>query len=62
MHMRIMSLVLATTAGLLSFGCLGAGLGGANLLKGASRVTLGGWIALGITYGIGRAFGAGYEV
>ncbi len=60
--MRIMSLVLATTAALSAFGSLGAWLGGANLFKGAARVILGGWIALGITYGIGRGFGAGYEV
>ena len=60
--MRILSLVLATTAALTAFGSLGAWLGGANMFKGAARVILGGWIALGITYGIGRAFGAGYEV
>lgn len=60
--MRIMSLVLATTVALTSFGMLGAWLGGANRFKGAARVVFGGWIALGITYGIGRAFGAGYEV
>jgi len=60
--MRIVSLVLATTAALTTFGALGAGLGGANMLKGAARVILGGWIALGITYGIGRAFGSGAQV
>ena len=60
--MRILSLVLASTAGLMSFGCLSAWLGGANMLKGAARVVFGGWTALGITYGIGRAFGAGYSV
>ena len=60
--MRIMSLVLATTAALTAFGSLGAWLGGANMFKGAARVIFGGWIALGVTYGIGRAFGAGSEV
>ncbi|DBB00345.1 TPA: hypothetical protein ACH3X3_011749 [Trebouxia sp. C0006] len=60
--MRIVSLVLATTAALTAFGALGAGLGGANMLRGAARVILGGWIALGITYGIGRAFGSGAQV
>ncbi len=56
--MRILSLVLATSAALTAFGSLGAWLGGANMLKGAARVILGGLIALGITYGIGRAFGS----
>ena len=60
--MRIMSLVLTSTAALASFGAIGASLGGANLLKGAARVVIGGWLAMGITYGIGRAFGAHYSV
>lgn len=60
--MRLMSLILATTAALTTFGSLGAWLGGASLLRGGARVVLGGWIALAITYGIGRAFGAGYQV
>ena len=60
--MRLMSLILATTAGLIGFGSLGGWLGGASMLKGGARVVLGGWIALAITYGIGRAFGANYHV
>ena len=60
--MRILSLILSTSAALASFGSLGAWLGGANMFKGAGRVILGGWIALGATYGIGRAFAAGYSV
>lgn len=60
--MRLMSLILATTAALIGFGSLGAWLGGASMLKGGARVVVGGWIALGITYGIGRAFGANYDV
>lgn len=60
--MRLMSLILATTAALIGFGSLGAWLGGASMLKGGARVVVGGWIALAITYGIGRAFGANYHV
>ena len=41
--------------GLCLFGSLGAYLGGANVLRGGMRVVLGGWLALGIVYGIGRA-------
>lgn len=42
-------------AGLCLFGFLGAFLGGANVLRGGMRVVLGGWMALGVVYGIGRA-------
>eukprot|EP00884_Botryococcus_braunii_P012479 jgi/Botrbrau1/21231/Bobra.39_2s0030.1 len=55
-RMRIMSLVLVSTAALAGFGVLGAVLGGANWLRGGARVIIGGWIAMGITYGVGRAF------
>jgi vacuolar iron transporter family protein len=48
----------ATTAGLILFGSLGAWLGAFSLCKGASRVLMGGWIAIAITYGVGKAFGA----
>lgn len=41
--------------GLCFFGFLGAFLGGANVFRGGVRVVIGGWIALGIVYGIGRA-------
>ena len=58
--MRIMSLILTSTAALTSFGALGALLGGANLFKGGARVVIGGWLAMAVTYGIGRAFGAHY--
>jgi VIT1/CCC1 family predicted Fe2+/Mn2+ transporter len=56
---RILSILLSTTAGLLIFGVLGAYLGGASVTKGALRVVLGGWAALGISYGIGAAFDVG---
>jgi VIT1/CCC1 family predicted Fe2+/Mn2+ transporter len=54
---RLISIVLVSTAGMAGFGVLGAVLGGANVIRGGSRVVIGGWIAMGITYGIGRAFG-----
>jgi vacuolar iron transporter family protein len=55
-RMRIMSLVLVSTTALAGFGILGAVLGGANWVRGGARVIIGGWIAMGITYGVGRAF------
>ncbi len=45
-----------TTLALIMFGGTGAYLGGAKLWKGALRVLLGGWLAMGITYAIGLAF------
>ncbi len=38
------------------FGFLGAKLGGAKILRGTLRVLVGGCSAMGITYGVGRAF------
>lgn len=54
---RIASVAAAATAGLLLIGALGAYLGGARRLRAAVRVLFGGWLAMGITYGIGKAFG-----
>jgi len=56
---RLIAIALSTTVGLLVFGILGAYLGGASLLKGGMRVILGGWLALGVSYGIGQAFDVG---
>lgn len=38
--------------GLCFFGFLGAYLGGAGVCRGGMRVLLGGWMALGIVYGM----------
>jgi VIT1/CCC1 family predicted Fe2+/Mn2+ transporter len=48
--------IAATTLGLAGFGSLAAWLGGANKLRAAIRVLLGGWAAMGLTYGIGTLF------
>lgn len=53
---RIMAVAAATTVALLGFGAVGAGLGGASIVKGALRVLLGGWVAMVATYGIGYVF------
>lgn len=44
---RLIAIAGATTLGLLLFGVLGAFLGGAHKFRGAARVVLGGWLALG---------------
>lgn len=54
---RLIAVLISTTFGLILFGSLGAHLGGATLWKGSLRVLIGGWIALGISYGVGSAFG-----
>lgn len=46
----------ATSLGLVLFGITGAFLGKFSLWRGSMRVVLGGWMAIAITYGIGRAF------
>ncbi|KXS19316.1 carbohydrate-binding module family 18 protein [Gonapodya prolifera JEL478] len=51
------AIVGITAAALAGFGALGAHLGGAPRLKAAVRVMIGGLIALGITLGVGKAFG-----
>lgn len=53
-QVRLACLAGATTLGLCFFGFLGAFLGGACVFRGGMRVVLGGWMALGIVYGIGR--------
>lgn len=53
---RIGVVLGCTTVGLASFGSLAAYLGGANKLRAAARVLLGGWAAMGITYGVGSLF------
>jgi VIT1/CCC1 family predicted Fe2+/Mn2+ transporter len=55
--LRLAVVAGASTVGLLLFGALGAWLGGAALWKGALRVLVGGWIAMALTFGIGRLFG-----
>jgi VIT1/CCC1 family predicted Fe2+/Mn2+ transporter len=51
---RIVSIVVTSTFALAGFGAVGARLGGAGLLKAATRVLIGGWIAMLITYGVLR--------
>jgi VIT1/CCC1 family predicted Fe2+/Mn2+ transporter len=52
-------LVVATSLGFLAgLGGTAAAVGGANALRGALRVGIWGAIAMGLTYGVGRLFGA----
>eukprot|EP00475_Leptophrys_vorax_P021648 TRINITY_DN2940_c0_g1_i1.p1 TRINITY_DN2940_c0_g1~~TRINITY_DN2940_c0_g1_i1.p1 ORF type:complete len:267 (+),score=74.03 TRINITY_DN2940_c0_g1_i1:205-1005(+) len=55
---RLISMLIFTSFGLLAFGALGAKLGGAPMLKASVRMLIGGLVAMGITFGIGKAFGS----
>jgi VIT1/CCC1 family predicted Fe2+/Mn2+ transporter len=54
---RLISILVFVSLGLGLFGGLGAYLGGAPVPQASVRVLIGGWVAMGITFGIGKAFG-----
>jgi len=54
---RCVSVVIVTLVGLALFGGAGAYLGGAPMLRAIVRVVIGGGAAMGVTFGIGKAFG-----
>jgi len=54
---RTSAVALSSCVGLLLMGLAGSMLGGAKPWRGAARVLIGGILAMGITYGIGAAFG-----
>ncbi|XP_020180237.1 vacuolar iron transporter homolog 2-like [Aegilops tauschii subsp. strangulata] len=49
---RVGAVCAATTVGLAGFGAAGGYLGGASMLRSGSRVLLGGWVAMAVTYGV----------
>lgn len=55
---RLAVVVAAVTAALVVFGWLGAILGKASPVKSASRVLIGGWFAMAITFGLTKLIGA----
>lgn len=57
MEFRMELLALITLASLAGLGALGGKLGGASMLRAAVRVTVGGALALGVTFAIGRLLG-----
>lgn len=54
---KVVAITVATIIGMVVLGAVGATLGGANKLRGALRVGVGGTIALAVTYLIGKLFG-----
>ncbi len=55
---RVPLIAVASLASLGALGAFGAYLGGAPILRGTLRVTLGGALAMAVTAAIGRLFGA----
>ncbi|PNW86876.1 hypothetical protein CHLRE_02g099500v5 [Chlamydomonas reinhardtii] len=55
---RLVAVALVAVLGLAVFGLTGSLLGGAKWFIGASRVVIGGCLAMGVTFGVGRALGA----
>uniref|UniRef100_A0A0E0DKL5 Vacuolar iron transporter n=1 Tax=Oryza meridionalis TaxID=40149 RepID=A0A0E0DKL5_9ORYZ len=57
-RLRIAVVVAVASVALAAFGCAGAVLGRAAVARSSARVVLGGWAAMGITFGLMRLFKA----
>ncbi|OMO92055.1 hypothetical protein COLO4_17924 [Corchorus olitorius] len=55
---RLAVVLVVVSLALLGFGALGAVLGGASMLKSSLRVLVGGWLAMGITFGLTKLIGS----
>ncbi|KAE8692707.1 Vacuolar iron transporter-like protein 2.1 [Hibiscus syriacus] len=55
---RIAVVVVVATVALLVFGVVGALLGGTPVAKSAARVVVGGWMAMGATFGLTKLIGS----
>ncbi|OMO79972.1 hypothetical protein CCACVL1_13262 [Corchorus capsularis] len=55
---RLAVVLVVVSLALLGFGSLGAVLGGASMLKSSLRVLVGGWLAMGITFGLTKLIGS----
>lgn len=55
-QIRMAAVAGASSVALVLMGALGAYLGDASLIKGAGRVLIGGWLAMGATFGVGHIF------
>ncbi|CAI5463797.1 unnamed protein product [Closterium sp. Yama58-4] len=54
---RLTVMIVVSTITFLIFGAIGAWLGGARKFRAALRTTIGGWLAMGITYAVLKIFG-----
>ncbi|KAL7129285.1 hypothetical protein ABFS83_13G055600 [Erythranthe nasuta] len=56
-RVRIGVVVAAVTVALVVFGCLGAVLGRAPVVRSSARVLVGGWLAMAVTFGLTKLIG-----
>jgi VIT1/CCC1 family predicted Fe2+/Mn2+ transporter len=57
-RLRVGVVIALATAALAAFGCVGAVLGRAPVARSCARVVIGGWAAMGVTFGLMRLFKA----
>uniref|UniRef100_A0A0E0KX40 Vacuolar iron transporter n=1 Tax=Oryza punctata TaxID=4537 RepID=A0A0E0KX40_ORYPU len=57
-RLRIAVVVAVASVALAAFGCVGAVLGRAAVARSSARVVVGGWAAMGVTFGLMRLFKA----
>ncbi|CAA2961697.1 vacuolar iron transporter homolog 1-like [Olea europaea var. sylvestris] len=57
-HVRLGVVMAAVSIALLGFGGVGAFLGRAPLVRSSLRVLIGGWLAMGITFGLTKLIGS----
>ncbi|KAL8171931.1 hypothetical protein V2J09_023735 [Rumex salicifolius] len=55
---RLVAVVVAVTVALAAFGWLGAVLGKAPTVRSSLRVLIGGWVAMGVTFGLTKFIGS----
>ncbi|KAK1401848.1 Vacuolar iron transporter-like protein 4-like [Heracleum sosnowskyi] len=58
-HVRLMVVTGAVSFALIGFGGLSSMLGKAPMVKSILRVLVGGWLAMGITFGLTKLVGSG---
>lgn len=57
-HVRLIAVTAAVSSALIGFGGLSAMLGKAPVIRSISRVLAGGWLAMGITFGLTKLAGS----
>ncbi|OAY74033.1 Vacuolar iron transporter [Ananas comosus] len=57
-RVRLGVVAAAASVALVVFGCAGAALGRAPLGRAGARVLVGGWVAMGLTFGLMKLFGS----
>ncbi|XP_062224436.1 vacuolar iron transporter homolog 1-like [Phragmites australis] len=59
---RVAAVCAASSLGLAGFGAAGAYLGGANVVRSAARVLVGGWLAMAVTFAVLKLFSLAFKM